>query len=244
MHFANLGRCPTIQPRCPSQRACDDVGLAWASKNNSCANGNADRQPIAGNRKAAPIPIRRGRCASLFPLAGFEMKIVKGSLEALTRSRFKVKVLRKTNLWFHCKKCDILVYFRTYKCRVDLEAKVVHECGEVLFRAPKSLRQEAEIIHPHSIRKRKVDRRNWYENYLKSGLWASIRIRVMNRDGNRCRRCFSEANVVHHKSYEDDVMSGDNDAMLVSLCFNCHRFIEFDGDKKLSLAEANIKLAS
>jgi predicted HNH restriction endonuclease len=48
--------------------------------------------------------------------------------------------------------------------------------------------------------------------------------------------------VVHHKSYDQAVLLGNNDAELVSLCFECHTFIEFEGDRKLTLQEANNRL--
>jgi hypothetical protein len=71
-----------------------------------------------------------------------------------------------------------------------------------------------------------------YEHYRKSPLWRGIRKRILLRDSRVCQCCWvGKATEVHHRSYADDVMCGDNDALLASVCVACHRLIHFDGDK-------------
>jgi 5-methylcytosine-specific restriction endonuclease McrA len=67
-----------------------------------------------------------------------------------------------------------------------------------------------------------------YADYLKSPLWRTIRRRVLKRDGNVCRRCGGKATRVHHRSYADEVMAGNDDRQLASICEGCHNVIHFD----------------
>lgn len=69
-----------------------------------------------------------------------------------------------------------------------------------------------------------------YDDYLKGSLWDEIRERVLKRDGYTCRICGGKARLVHHESYEDDVMNGINLEPLMSLCRDCHDRVEFDDD--------------
>jgi hypothetical protein len=86
-------------------------------------------------------------------------------------------------------------------------------------------------------------RAEWYNKvYLKSDLWKEIRRRVMDRDGRRCVRCRASADTVHHKSYSQEVLDGQNDSEMISLCNRCHRFIEFKSGQKVTLQEANERL--
>ncbi len=86
-----------------------------------------------------------------------------------------------------------------------------------------------------------------YEAYLATALWKTIRARVLARDHTTCQACRKKATLVHHKSYDRDVLDGNRDESLVSLCKRCHKDIEFtmvDSTMvKNSLDEANHKLA-
>lgn len=62
-----------------------------------------------------------------------------------------------------------------------------------------------------------------YEAYLASKEWKAIRGRVLERDGYRCYDCGHKANQVHHLSYAPEVMAGNDDSQLMSLCRECHR---------------------
>jgi 5-methylcytosine-specific restriction endonuclease McrA len=155
------------------------------------------------------------------------------------------KVWKLTNQWFYCGPCMTLYYFRVFKCRFDWTIPLHCKCGEKMKRAPAVLCKEAKLIRPHFKTTRRVPGQvaNWYQDvYLKSDLWKAIRRRVLERDGKRCCRCKRPASVVHHQSYDKDVLAGTADYMLTSLCFDCHAFIEFDGDRKTSLDEANERL--
>ena len=64
-----------------------------------------------------------------------------------------------------------------------------------------------------------------YDDYLNSPLWRKIRRRVFKRDGRLCCRCGGKAKIVHHRSYEPEVMRGNGDDQLVSVCDPCHELI-------------------
>ncbi|MDE2010335.1 MAG: hypothetical protein KGJ09_09720 [Candidatus Omnitrophica bacterium] len=155
----------------------------------------------------------------------------------------RLKVHKKTNQWFYCPSCGSLVFFRVFKCRFNWTIEIPCECGTILQRPAEKIMEEAKKLFPHFRAKRGPAARQAYEKYLMSPHWKMIRNRVLERDVNKCQRCGDLADVVHHKSYHPDVLGGLNDSMLVSLCFSCHYFIEFDGDRKVSLEEANRRLA-
>lgn len=71
-----------------------------------------------------------------------------------------------------------------------------------------------------------------YAGYLRSSTWADIRKRVLKRDGYKCRICGNPSMAVHHSSYALDVLSGANDAPLLSVCSACHLTIEFKKNGK------------
>lgn len=81
-----------------------------------------------------------------------------------------------------------------------------------------------------------------YKAYLASDLWKSIRATVLKRDKHACLVCGERATEVHHKSYKMDAIVGAKTLSLMSLCRNCHVTIEFSGQEKLSVREANRKL--
>lgn len=68
----------------------------------------------------------------------------------------------------------------------------------------------------------------WYKKvYTTSLLWQTIRLRVLERDNWQCKMCRGEGNTVHHMSYADDVLKGENDGELITLCGSCHGRIEY-----------------
>jgi hypothetical protein len=67
-----------------------------------------------------------------------------------------------------------------------------------------------------------------YAKYLQSKKWKRIRRRVLKRDGRLFRRCGGRATLVHHRSYAPEVLAGDNDEQLASLCEGCHTVIHYD----------------
>ncbi|CAN7782845.1 hypothetical protein LJR175_008249 [Variovorax sp. LjRoot175] len=68
--------------------------------------------------------------------------------------------------------------------------------------------------------------------YLPSALWKEIKERVLERDQRICQSCGGRGSVVHHRSYERDVLEGRNDAMLATVCSGCHNIIHFTDDGK------------
>ena len=92
---------------------------------------------------------------------------------------------------------------------------------------PAELRQPAKSEIP--LLKLKEEWNTWYDKYLKSTLWKKkIKPRILERDSHRCLRCGGPADRVHHRSYTNDVMKGNADDKLASVCEGCHNVIHFD----------------
>lgn len=83
-----------------------------------------------------------------------------------------------------------------------------------------------------------------YGDYLKSPLWMEIRDRIIARDKSLCAACGKTGREVHHRSYSQGVLEGVQDSQLILLCGHCHGLIEFSGDTKCTLTEANSRLDS
>lgn len=82
-----------------------------------------------------------------------------------------------------------------------------------------------------------------YSSYLESGLWKSIRSKVLH--GKVCCCCHGEANQVHHRQYTQSNLSGDSLEFMVPICRNCHHAAEFTSSgSKRRLNEANDYLDS
>lgn len=65
-----------------------------------------------------------------------------------------------------------------------------------------------------------------YKTYLRSKKWKDIRAVVLQRDNHQCQACNAPAQEVHHWSYDADTLDGTRNHNLVSLCRQCHDFIE------------------
>jgi hypothetical protein len=75
---------------------------------------------------------------------------------------------------------------------------------------------------------------DYHTEYLQSNLWRKIKRRVLKRDGHTCQLCEGKGNVVHHKSYERNVLEGAADNLLITLCEGCHNIVHFNelGEKR------------
>jgi hypothetical protein len=69
-----------------------------------------------------------------------------------------------------------------------------------------------------------------YKAYLETDLWATIRARVLKRDGGLCRICGGTATQCHHTNYGTAVLTGRSLVALFAICRSCHKFIEFNID--------------
>lgn len=79
-----------------------------------------------------------------------------------------------------------------------------------------------------------------YQDYINGELWQIIRARILVRDNYICAICLQAANTVHHRSYSKEVMAGLHDEQLVTLCWNCHTFIEYyQNGRKRYLSDVN-----
>lgn len=66
-----------------------------------------------------------------------------------------------------------------------------------------------------------------YDAYLRSPLWADIRIRVLERCGAKCEACRKRmAAQVHHRAYDPATLRGDHIDALTATCFRCHNRAE------------------
>lgn len=71
---------------------------------------------------------------------------------------------------------------------------------------------------------------DYHGQYLKSRLWRCIKKRVLERDNRRCCSCGGPGTYVHHRSYERDVLEGQRDEQLATVCAGCHNIIHFQDD--------------
>jgi hypothetical protein len=84
---------------------------------------------------------------------------------------------------------------------------------------------------------------NSYQHYLNSSLWNNIVTRAYKEHGKVCIICGDNAQVLHHKNYKWEVMSGKTVKGLVPLCHTCHYGIEFSNKGKRRLDQVNNLLA-
>lgn len=84
-----------------------------------------------------------------------------------------------------------------------------------------------------------------YEQYIKSSsTWSIIRKEVLRRDNKECQCCGRRGNLdVHHRLYSDDVCSGKALHFLISLCRDCHLYVEYDGSRKIKGKAKETRLA-
>ena len=71
--------------------------------------------------------------------------------------------------------------------------------------------------------KRRIDRRDYYREYLKSDEWKRKRYVVLKRDNWICQYCGKKATQVHHKKYAKYQIGKEPIKWLVSVCRPCHR---------------------
>ena len=71
---------------------------------------------------------------------------------------------------------------------------------------------------------------DYHAEYLPSKLWAKIKRRILKRDQKVCLSCGGKGIVVHHKSYAPEVLGGEADEMLATVCEPCHHNIHFNAD--------------
>lgn len=80
-----------------------------------------------------------------------------------------------------------------------------------------------------------------YHEYLQSEEWRRVRKETLeSRSG--CALCTKKADQVHHLSYDTRTLLGQKPYHLVSLCGECHKWIEYDGERKLTVDQANKRL--
>lgn len=68
-----------------------------------------------------------------------------------------------------------------------------------------------------------------YSQYLRSPLWKGIRAKKLKHDPN-CYGCGKKARQVHHSDYSREVLAGETQFGLWSVCKRCHQWSEFTRD--------------
>lgn len=134
---------------------------------------------------------------------------------------------RKSRYWLRCADCKAPQLFKEWSWEWDAKAiRNCAVCSGIMKRA-----NDAAALNLAFPKKRR--KRPSYREYLASDLWKTIRARVLKRDNETCC-CGNRATQVHHREYSPAVMTGHNDAMLVSLCKPCHDWITYrpDGGKR------------
>lgn len=70
--------------------------------------------------------------------------------------------------------------------------------------------------------------RHWYDEYLSTEHWQSVRRRALERAAHRCQTCNSPENLaVHHRTYAR--IGNEDEADLTVLCRTCHGLFHRDG---------------
>ena len=70
---------------------------------------------------------------------------------------------------------------------------------------------------------RRIARRDYYREYLKSDEWKRKRYVVLKRDNWTCKYCGAKATQVHHKRYAKYKIGKEPIKWLVSVCASCHK---------------------
>ena len=73
--------------------------------------------------------------------------------------------------------------------------------------------------------KRRIARRDYYRQYLKSDAWKRKRYVVLKRDNWTCQSCGAKATQVHHMKYAKYKIGKEPIKWLVSICAPCHHKI-------------------
>ena len=70
---------------------------------------------------------------------------------------------------------------------------------------------------------KRIARRDYYREYLKSDAWKRKRYVVLKRDKWICQKCGAKATQVHHLKYAKYQIGKEPIKWLVSLCKPCHQ---------------------
>ena len=79
------------------------------------------------------------------------------------------------------------------------------------------------VVGSNSRESRRISRRDYYRDYLKSDAWRRKRYVVLKRDNWTCQECGAKATEVHHLKYAKYQIGKEPIDWLVSLCSPCHR---------------------
>tara|TARA_Y100000768_G_scaffold182822_1_gene137002 strand:+ start:117 stop:518 length:402 start_codon:yes stop_codon:yes gene_type:complete len=70
--------------------------------------------------------------------------------------------------------------------------------------------------------KKRIARRDYYREYLKSDAWKRKRYVVLKRDNHKCQICGDKATQVHHLRYAKHQIGKEPIDWLISICKPCH----------------------
>jgi hypothetical protein len=76
-----------------------------------------------------------------------------------------------------------------------------------------------------------------YADYRESDLWKDIRRRVYKFRGRNCVLCGDKSKAIHHHSYAEPVLRGEDIHPMYPMCDKCHKKIEYDGKRKRDMAD-------
>lgn len=83
---------------------------------------------------------------------------------------------------------------------------------------------------------------SFLKEYFKTELWAHITEMVMERQESACQVCGEAASVVHLLNYSIQTLRGRTIEHMAALCQKHKDEIDFDGESKSNLSQANKKL--
>jgi hypothetical protein len=107
--------------------------------------------------------------------------------------------------------------------------------------AKRAGRTGIELMHPEREASLKALGFRTYAEYLASPMWERIRENVLTKARFVCACCGERATQIHHRSYDFLTMRGSAPKNLTPVCRRCHTAMEFDGERKVELEEANAR---
>lgn len=150
---------------------------------------------------------------------------IQGQIDAIECTHPKTEIRSRANgalIGHQCTRCGVLVGKWLRHDAVpdkDFIEPFDDELHEKFMQNAHELRKELLIV------KRNAEKDNfdeWYQEYLQSPEWQSLRSKVFERCGNLCEGCrSSRATIVHHLTYRN--VGHEFLFELVGLCYACHQ---------------------
>lgn len=108
------------------------------------------------------------------------------------------------------------------------------KCVEIEYKQPKKVKPKKYL------KKERKQKKQSYDDFLKSGYWRRVRNIVLKRDNNCCCNCGAKTNLhIHHTTYKHHLKELENLGDLITLCKKCHNEVHgrINGKNTIPLGE-------